>query len=84
MATIFVQQSQGYIQQIEQEIERLQQLLEQVRAMIQSEEELEGGQSKRVSPRKRTMKKMAMKNALVVVEPKRRGRPKKTAESIEA
>jgi archaellum component FlaC len=43
MATMFVQQSQGYIQQVEEGIERLQQLVEQVKATIHSEEELENG-----------------------------------------
>ncbi len=52
MATMFVQQSQGYIQQIEEEIERLQQLLEQVRATIHSEEVLESEEPKRSVPRK--------------------------------
>ena len=82
---MFVQQSQGYIQQIEEEIERLQQLLEQVRATIHSEEELESGGSKRSVPRKYTAKKaVAKKKPAVAVEPKKRGRPKKSAESTDA
>ena len=80
---MFVQQSQGYIQQIEEEIERLQQLLEQVRATIHSEEELESGEPKRLAPRKYTAKKVvSKKRAAVSVQPKRRGRPKKSAEPI--
>ena len=82
---MFVQQSQGYIQQIEEEIERLQQLLEQVRATIHSEEELESGESKRSVPPKYTSKKaVATKKPTVAVAPKRRGRPKKSAESTNA
>ncbi len=82
---MFVQQSQGYIQQIEEEIDRLQQLLEQVRATIQSEEELESVEPKRTTPRKNTAKKTVVKKkAAVAAEPKRRGRPKKSAESTEA
>ena len=82
---MFVQQSQGYIQQIEEEIERLQQLVEQVKATIHSEEELEGGEPKRSVRRKYTAKKaVPKKKAEVAVQPKRRGRPKKSAESTEA
>ncbi len=86
---MFVQQSQGYIQQIEEEIERLQQLLEQVRATIHSEEVLESGEPKRSVPRKYTAKKAVAKKAVakkaaVAVQPKRRGRPKKSAESTDA
>ena len=82
---MFVQQSQGYIQQIEEEIERLQQLLEQVRATIHSEEVLESGEPKRSVPQKYTAKKaVAKKKAAVAVQPKRRGRPKKSAESTDA
>ena len=78
---MFVQQSQGYIQQIEEEIERLQQLLRQVRATIQSEEEPDSGEPKRSVPRKNTVKKTASKKKpAVAVMPKRRGRPKKSAE----
>ena len=82
---MFVQQSQGYIQQIEEEIERLQRLLEQVRATIHSEEVLESGEPKRSVPRKYTAKKaVAKKKAAVAAQPKRRGRPKKSAESTDA
>ena len=85
MATMFVQQSQEYIQQIEQEIERLQQLLDQVRATTQSEEQLETAEPKRYAPRKQAAKKsMAKKKAPLAVEPKRRGRPKKSVEPTEA
>ena len=82
---MFVQQSQGYIQQIEEEVERLQQLLEQVRATIHSEEELESGEPKRSVPRKYTARKaVAKKKAAVAVQPKKRGRPKKSVESTDA
>ena len=85
MATMFVQQSQGYIQQIEEEIERLQQLLEQVRTTIHSEEELESREPKRSIYRKYTAKKaVAKKEAAIAVQPKRRGRPKKSAEPTNA
>jgi uncharacterized membrane protein len=73
------------IQQIEEEIERLQQLVEQVKATIHSEEELESGEPKRSVPRKYTAKKaVPKKKAVVAVQPKRRGRPKKSAEPTDA
>jgi hypothetical protein len=56
-----------------------------VKATIHSEEELEGGEPKRSVRRKYTAKKaVPKKKAVVAVQPKRRGRPKKSAEPTDA
>ncbi|MGI4757885.1 MAG: hypothetical protein ACRYGF_13660 [Janthinobacterium lividum] len=68
MATMFVLQSQEYIQQIEEEIGSLQQLVYQVRATIHSEEELGSKYVKKSAVKKKTSGEAA---------PKKIGRPKK-------
>ena len=82
---MFIQQSNEYIQQIEAEIERLQQLRDQVRATIQSEEELEGEELEPQAPSRRPLKKRAgKKDASKQMPAKKRGRPKKTADTGQA
>lgn len=77
MATMFVSQSQEYIQQIEEEIGSLQQLVNQVRATIHSEEELESARAERTAPRKYVKKSAAKKKTTGEAAPKKIGRPKK-------